>query len=87
MPELTRFSRDYDLVLDAEVHTWREEEAHMDVDLYEDLALRLGEPIIGMVGGVNYQFRPSTQVLRDSCAVPRRFRGRRVSGSTLLVRR
>ena len=87
MAELSRFSRDYDLVLDAEVQTWREEEAHMDVDLYEDLVLRLGEPIIGMVGGINYQFKPSKQVLNYQCAVPRRYRGRRVSGSTLLVRR
>jgi hypothetical protein len=87
MAELEPFSRDYDLVLDAEVHTWGEEEAHMDVEMYEELAFRVGEPIIGMVGGLHYQFKPSTQVLRDSCAVPRYFRGRRVSGSTLLLRR
>ncbi|QRD99630.1 hypothetical protein VOLN27_3 [Halorubrum virus VOLN27B] len=87
MAELERFSRDYDLVLDAEVNTWREKEAHMDVDLYEDLALYVGEPIIGMVGGINYRFRPSEQVLSYQCAVPRRYRGRRVSGDTLLVRR
>ncbi|UBF20328.1 hypothetical protein HCTV-8_gp3 [Haloarcula virus HCTV-8] len=87
MAELENFSAGYALVRDATVQTWAEEEAHMDVDLYDELTYHLGEPIIGFVGGLHYQFRPSKQVLTDQCAVPRRNRGRRVGGSALLVRR
>lgn len=87
MAELEPFSAGYALVRDATVQTWSEQEAHMDADLYDDLAFYLGEPVIGMIGGLHYNFRPSEQVLSDQCAIPRRNRGRRVGGSTLLVRR
>jgi len=71
-PYLQSFSRDYAIVQNAEVRTWNEEEAHMDADLYYALEDRLGGPVQGLVGGLHYIFKPSTQVLSKQCAIPKR---------------
>jgi len=64
------FSSSYEMVPDATVETWQDEEAHMDFRLYRTLARRFGEPVIGFIGGLHYQFKPSDQVLSGRCAVP-----------------
>jgi len=65
------FSQEYRLVPDATVRTWAENEAHMDERMYEMLALRFGEPVVGMVEGLHYTFKPSNEVMGGECAVPR----------------
>jgi len=69
-PETEPFASRYTLVRDAEVRTWREDEAHMDFEMYRALALRYGEPVVGYVGGLHYHFAPSDEVFRGECAVP-----------------
>lgn len=87
MANLESFSAGYALVHGVEVFEWRDETAEMDVDLYEGLVDLLGEPIIGFVNGLHYQFEPSTNVLSGQCAVPRSGRGAKMEGSALLVRK
>lgn len=70
MPDLVSFSSQYALVNGAEVRTWSEDAAHMDFNLYEALVDVVGEPVIGLVEGRNYEFTPSKQVLSNQCAIP-----------------
>lgn len=82
-PLIESFSSDYAIVQDATVRTWREDEAHMDAGLYKYLEEWLGEPIVGMIDGLHYEFIPSTQVLSKEVAIPKQNRAK--DPSVLLV--
>lgn len=84
-PWIENFSRDYWMVCDAEVNKHEGDLALMDEDLYDDLVEAIGEPIIGFVGGLHYEFIPSRQVLADRCAVPRRNHKASHNSMTLLL--
>lgn len=64
------FSAGYELVYNAEVHTYPDEEAVMDFEMFKALARRYGEAFIGMVGGLHYQFKPERTVPAGAVAVP-----------------
>lgn len=66
------FSRDYLLVEGARVYAWRGDLAVMDHDLYRGLATKVGEPLVGRVGGLTYEFIPSRNVPAESVNVPKR---------------
>lgn len=83
-PYLEPWSRDYLMVGNANIREWNYQEAHMDAGLYNALVQRIGEPIVGMVEGIEYKFKPSTEVLSQECAVPNSYND---SDPTLLIRR
>jgi hypothetical protein len=65
------FSAGYVLVRDAEVCSWSDEVAAMADDLYDALAHRYGEPVVGRVGGLTYYFkRHQTGIPPMTVAVP-----------------
>jgi hypothetical protein len=64
------FSAGYELVHNAEIHTYPDGEAAMDFEMFEALARRFGEAFIGMVGGLHYQFKPEQTVPAGAVAVP-----------------
>ena len=75
MPEQFRpvtepFSAGYELVRNAEVHSHGGDEALMDFKMFDALAERFGEPFIGYVGGLHYQFRREKAVPSGAVAVP-----------------
>lgn len=72
------------MVGNTNVREWSDGEAHMDVVLYDYLVQNIGKPIVGMVEGIHYQFKPSTEVLSQECAVPNSYND---SDPTLLIRR
>lgn len=86
-PERAPFSSRYTLIQNAEVRTWRENEAHMDERLYNALANRFGEPVVGYVGGLHYAFKPSTQVLANEAAIPADSHGSSRDPSALLIQK
>lgn len=69
---LENWSRDYVLAPEIEVNRHRGDRALLDEAAYAKLRCRLGEPIVGYVGGLHYHFAPSNEVLADRAAVPRR---------------
>lgn len=71
-PLIEKFSAYYDLVYNAEVHTYPEDTAAMDREMFEALSQMFGEGFIGMVGGLHYQFKPEKTVPGGAVAVPRR---------------
>ena len=64
------FSAEYDLVHNAEVHTYPEEEAVMDAEMFTAIAEQYGSRFIGKVGGLHYQFKPERTVPSGAVAVP-----------------
>lgn len=78
------FSAGYELVHNAEVHTYPEAEAAMDAEMFEALAERYGERFIGAVEGIHYQFKPETTVPGGAVAVPKR--NHRHGADALLIR-
>jgi len=64
------FSAGYDLVHNAEVHTYSEAEAVMDPEMFSALAEQYGERFVGAVGGLHYQFKPERTVPGGAVAVP-----------------
>lgn len=64
------FSARYDLVCNAEVFTWPDEEAVMDAEMFEKLADRFGDPPVGFIEGLHYHFKPEASVPGASVAVP-----------------
>lgn len=84
-PQLESFSSGYSIVHNATVRTWNDEEAHMDVDLYEGIIKCIKKPVVGFIDGCHYMFKPSTQVLSGQCAIPRDNRGS--DPSVLMIRK
>ena len=68
---LSDFSAGYILVENVEVRRWSDELAGMPFDLYDSLAIYNGEPVIGYVGGLHYEFRPMYGIPDKTVAVPR----------------
>lgn len=68
---LENWSRDYVIAPEIDVNT-HEGEAILDEGAYRALVRILGEPIIGFTGGIHYEFRPSSSVMADRAAVPKR---------------
>lgn len=70
-PLCSDFSAGYILVEGIETCRWSDELAGMPYDLYETLAIYNGEPVIGYVGGLHYEFRPMYGIPARTVAVPR----------------
>jgi gamma-glutamylcysteine synthetase len=81
------FSAGYALIRGVRIDTWPEDEAVMDYELYRALKQRYGNPIVGKIGGIHYQFRPATDVLADSVAIPEHSHGKDASQAALLIRK
>lgn len=64
------WSRSYDLIPNAEIHTYGDDEAVMDFEMYEALEQQFGNPVVGYVGGLHYHFIPERTVPQGSVAVP-----------------
>jgi hypothetical protein len=64
------FSAGYELVRNAEVHTYDEDEAIMDAEMLQRLEAQFGQPLIGYVGGLHYQFKPERAVPGNALALP-----------------
>lgn len=69
-PVTETFSSSYELVTNAEIETYRKDEAIMDSDMLISLRERFGRPLIGQVGGLHYQFKPERAIPQGSLAVP-----------------
>lgn len=85
--QLESYSAGYLFAPEVEVNRYGEDLAIMDEELYEDLARQLGEPVIGYVGGLHYEFMPSTGILSGRCAVPRSNHREASTPLALLVQR
>jgi hypothetical protein len=70
-PVTESFSAGYDMVHNAEVITYDDEEAIMDYDMLEALEERFGRPLVGFIGGLHYQFKPERSIPPASVAVPK----------------
>lgn len=68
-PPVERFSASYDIV-HADVRTHQDEEAIMDYELFNALKDYFARPVVGMVGGRHYYFKPETAIPQDTLAVP-----------------
>jgi hypothetical protein len=84
-PELENWSRDYWMAHEIAVDRYEGDLALMDADLYEDLVEAIGEPLIGYVGGIHYEFIPTLKVLSDRVAVPRQNHKGSYDNMTLLI--
>ena len=84
-PELENWSRDYWMAHEITVDRYEGDLALMDADLYEDLVEAIGEPLIGYVGGIHYEFIPTLKVLSDRVAVPRQNHKGSYDNMTLLI--
>jgi hypothetical protein len=69
-PDLENYSAGYAIVRDVRVYSWTGELAVMDEDLYHGLAHKVGEPVVGRVGGLTYEFVPGQGVPANSVNVP-----------------
>lgn len=78
------FSSGYELIHNATVHTFEQDEAIMDIDLFDALQAQFGEPVIGYVGGLHYHFKPERSIPPSALAVPERNHD---DPQTLLVQR
>jgi len=83
-PVTEPFSAEYDLVHNAEVHTYPEGEAAMDAEMFSALAEQYGERFTGAVEGLHYQFKPETTVPSGAVAVPKH--NHRNGADVLLIR-
>jgi hypothetical protein len=68
-PVTQSFSAGYELVHNADVVT-HDGNAIMDEQMLDSLRERFGYPVIGYVGGLHYQFKPSNAILSGTLAVP-----------------
>lgn len=75
----------YALVEDVEVRVWKDELAGMPFDLYDDLAVLFGEPVVGYVGGLHYYFKPMWGIPADTAAVPKHKHGEECKYDGLLI--
>jgi hypothetical protein len=73
-PVVSVFSAGYDLVENAQVQPWSQDEAAMDYEMFEKLQSRFGggAGLIGSVGGIHYCFKPVGGIPRGAVAVPER---------------
>lgn len=86
-PYFESFSAEYVLAHGVTIREWPEEEAHMDENLYARVATTFGEPVIGLIDGVHYTFKPSREVFSAEVAVPDGNSAPRDAPETLLVRK
>jgi len=82
-PQLESFSAGYWLAGDVQVDTHDGEIALMDETLYRKLVALIGDPIIGLIDGLHYEFQPTRSVLTGRVAVPTK--NHRGSGSRTLL--
>lgn len=83
-PVTEPWSAGYDLVQNAEVHQYPEEEAMMDFEMFDALAAQFGQNFVGYIGGLHYQFKRERSVPSGAVAVPR---DNHVNPDTLLIQR
>jgi hypothetical protein len=83
--KLENWSRDYWMAHEITVDRYEGDLALMDADLHEDLVEAIGEPLIGYVGGIHYEFIPTLKVLSDRVAVPRQNHKGSYDNMTLLI--
>lgn len=67
-----RFSGSYDLVHGVRVFTVEQDDAVMDFEMFDRLEAQYGRPLVGCVGGLNYQFKPERSIPASAIAVPER---------------
>lgn len=70
MPLLANFSKEYLLAPEVDVEVHWNEEAVMGPDVFNNLVKFLGEPIVGHVDGIHYEFKPDEDVLLEDVLVP-----------------
>lgn len=71
MVVLEPFSAQYKLVPDVRVETWDVDSAYMDFELYEEILMEIGKPVVGFTNGLHYRFEPSMDVMAGRCTIPR----------------
>lgn len=81
-PVTEPFSKGYDLILNAEVYEWPQEEAIMDSDMFKKLLGQFGSPLVGYVDGLHYHFKPERSIPQGAVAVPE---DNHVEAETLLI--
>lgn len=86
-PDYAPYSARYAIVRGAEVHTWSEDEAVMDYELFNALRDDFGAPVVGYVGGLHYAFKPTTQVPGNAAAIPESKHGSQREPSALLIQK
>lgn len=64
------FSAGYELVENAEVHKYNEDEAIMDYQMFDNLSRRFGKHFVGYIGGLHYQFKRNQSLPSGAVAVP-----------------
>lgn len=69
---IEEFSRDYVIAPTVDIHKHGGDEAILDEEVYSEFATMLGEPIVGHIGSLHYQFKPSRSVMAGRGAVPSR---------------
>lgn len=70
MMRLENFSAGYMLAPDIRVEPYSGDSAVMQDSMYDWLVERLGEPLRGIVGGVNFQFQPERSVPDLTAGIP-----------------
>ncbi|WP_372611647.1 hypothetical protein [Halomonas sp.] len=70
--QLESFSSGYWLAGGVTVDTHEGEYALMDETLYDSLVQTIGDPLVGHIDGLHYEFIPTRNVLTDRVAVPAR---------------
>lgn len=69
-PVTEPWSAGYEMVQNAEVHAWPQEEAVMDFDMFDKLQGQFGRPLVGYVDGLHYHFKPERQIPQGAAAIP-----------------
>lgn len=69
-PVTLPFSGGYELVQNAEVRTYGDDEAIMDFEMLQSLEHRFGRPLVGFIGGLHYQFKSEKTIPAGSVAIP-----------------
>jgi hypothetical protein len=66
------FSAGYEMVDNADVFAWSEEEAAMDYQMYDALARQYGGFPVGYIDGLHYTFKRERTIPSGAVAVPER---------------
>lgn len=69
-PAIQTFSESYDLIHNADIHLYGDEEAIMDKIMHEELSRRFGRHFSGKIGSLHYIFKPEQSIPKGSVAVP-----------------
>jgi hypothetical protein len=64
------FSAGYELVENAEIHTYADSEAMMDFEMFDSLTRQFGKSFVGYVDGLHYQFKRERTLPSGAIAVP-----------------